>query len=106
MGESPSEAVEREVEEESGYRVRAVRLLALWDRDKHPHPPMSFHVYKIVFQCGLLGGDPLAASMEIEEVGFFAKDALPELSLKRVTPQQIERLTKLTADHCEPADFD
>jgi hypothetical protein len=44
--------------------------------------------------------------METEEVGFFAIDALPELSLKRVTPQQIERLTKLAADHCESADFD
>ena len=106
VGESPSEAVEREVEEESGYRVGAVRLLALWDRDKHPHPPMPFHVYKVCFLCELLSGDPLAASMETEEVGFFAKDALPELSSKRVTPQQIERLTKLAADHCEVADFD
>ncbi len=39
VGESPSEAVEREVREESGYEVRAVRLLALWDRDKHGPPP-------------------------------------------------------------------
>ena len=57
VGESPSEAVEREVEEESGYRVGAVRLLALWDRDKHPHPPMPFHVYKVCFLCGHLGGE-------------------------------------------------
>ena len=58
VGESPSESVEREVKEESGYEVRAVRLLALWDRDKHPHPPLPFHVYKLVFQCELLGGRP------------------------------------------------
>jgi ADP-ribose pyrophosphatase YjhB (NUDIX family) len=106
VGESPSEAVEREVEEESGYRVHAVRLLALWDRNKHPHPPMPFHVYKVCFLCELLSGDPLAASTETEEVGFFAKDALPELSLKRVMPQQIERLIELAADHSESADFD
>ena len=106
VGESPSEAVEREVEEESGYRVHAVRLLALWDRNKHPHPPMPFHVYKVYFLCELLSGDPLAASMETEEVSFFAKDALPELSLKRVMPQQIERLTELAADHSGSADFD
>jgi ADP-ribose pyrophosphatase YjhB (NUDIX family) len=106
VGESPSEAVEREVEEESGYQVHAVRLLALWDRNKHPHPPMPFHVYKVCFLCELLSGDPLTASMETEEVGFFAKDALPELSLKRVMPQQIERLTELAADHSESADFD
>ena len=106
VGESPSEAVEREVEEESGYRVGAVRLLALWDRDKHPHPPMPFHVYKVCFLCELLSGDPLAASMETEEVGFFAKDALPELSLGRVTSGQIERLIERATNRGGMADFD
>jgi len=43
VGESPSEAVEREVFEESGYRVRAVRLLARFcDRGKRQHPPAPF----------------------------------------------------------------
>ena len=116
VGESPSEAVEREVKEESGYRVRAVRLLALWDRDKHPHPPMPFHVYKIVFQCELLGGEllggevlgdaPLAASTETDGVGFFPKEALPELSLGRVTSGQIERLIERATDRGGTADFD
>ena len=106
VGESPSESVEREVKEESGYEVRAVRLLALWDRDKHPHPPMPFHVYKLYFQCELLGGDPLTTSTETEGVGFFSKDALPELSLGRVTPQQIERLIELAADSEGSTAFD
>jgi ADP-ribose pyrophosphatase YjhB (NUDIX family) len=107
VGESPSEAVEREVEEESGYRVGAVRLLALWDRDKHPHPPMPFHVYKVCFLCELLGGDPLAAtSTETEGVGFFPKEALPELSLGRVTSGQIERLIERAIDGGGAADFD
>jgi ADP-ribose pyrophosphatase YjhB (NUDIX family) len=106
VGESPSESVEKEVKEESGYEVRAVRLLALWDRDKHPHPPMAFHVYKIVFHCELLGGDPLVASTETEGVDFFSKDALPELSLGRVTPQQIERLIELATDSEGSAAFD
>ena len=34
-GESPAEATEREVWEEAGYRVRATRLLALYDRSRH-----------------------------------------------------------------------
>jgi len=84
VGESPSESVEREVKEESGFDVRAVRLLALWDRDKHP--PTRFHIYKLIFQCELLGGDPLTTSMETEGVDFFPKDALPELSLSCITP--------------------
>jgi ADP-ribose pyrophosphatase YjhB (NUDIX family) len=106
VGESPSESVVREVKEESGYEVRAVRLLALWDRDKHPHPPMPFHVYKLVFQCVLLGGDPLTTSIETEGVGFFPKHALPELSLSRVTPQQIQGLIQRTTDSEQSADFD
>jgi ADP-ribose pyrophosphatase YjhB (NUDIX family) len=106
VGESPSESVEREVKEESGFDVRAVRFLALWDRDKHPHPPIPFHVYKLVFQCELLGGDPLTTSMETEGVGFFPKDTLPNLSLSRVTPQQILRLIELTTNSDQSADFD
>ena len=106
VGESPSESVEREVKEESGFDVRAVRLLALWDRDKHPHPPTPFHVYKLVFRCELLGGDPLTTSTETEGVGFFPKDALPELSLSRVTPQQIQGLIERAVDGQQSADFD
>ncbi len=100
VGESPSDSVEREVREESGYEVHAVKLLALWDRNKHAHPPMPFHVYnKIVLQCELLGGEPLGASTETDGVGFFSKDALSKLSLGRVTPQQIVRLTELAIDN-------
>lgn len=106
VGESPSESVQREVKEESGYEVRAVRLLALWDRDKHPHPPIPFHVYKLHFQCELLGGSPLARSTETEGVGFFFESALPELSLGRVTPQQIERLVDLATSSEGAAAFD
>jgi hypothetical protein len=53
-----------------------------------------------------LGGDPLAGSTETKEVGFFPKDALPELSLSRVTPQQIERLIELATDSEGSAAFD
>ncbi len=43
IGESPSEAVEREVREESGYEVRAVKLAALWDRRRHSRTPHVWH---------------------------------------------------------------
>lgn len=106
VGESPSESVEREVREESGYEVRAARLLALWDRDKHPHPPLPFHVYKVVFYCELRGGTPLAASTETDGVGFFDRDSLPELSLGRITPEQVVWLVERAADRDGTADFD
>jgi ADP-ribose pyrophosphatase YjhB (NUDIX family) len=88
VGQSAAESVEREVREESGYIVKAVKLLACWDRNKHPHPPIPFHAYKLVFRCELLGGSP-GATLETAEVGFFAEDQIPELSLTRTLPEQI-----------------
>ena len=43
--ESPKESVEREVFEESGFITEAVRVLAVYDRDKQGHtPPFPFHI--------------------------------------------------------------
>src|SRR5690349_9319910 len=62
VNDSPSEAVEREILEESGFKAKAKRLLALYDRAKHPHqPPFAFHVYKIFVECELLGGSAIVS---------------------------------------------
>src|SRR5918911_4657285 len=58
VGESPAEAAVREVFEESGYRVRPVRLISALDRDRHGHPPIPYHVYKLVFLCEILDETP------------------------------------------------
>jgi len=49
VNESPSEAAIRETKEETGYNVSAIKLLALWDKQKHDHPPRWPHVYKCFF---------------------------------------------------------
>ncbi|NPV09710.1 MAG: NUDIX hydrolase [Anaerolineae bacterium] len=105
VGDSPSEGVEREVREESGYEVRAVKLLALYDRNKHPHPPHPQHIYKLFFLCQLLGGEP-RESIETAGVGFFAEDELPELSLTRVLPEQIHRFFEHLRHPEWPTEFD
>ena len=88
VGQSAAESIEREVREESGYVVRAVKLLACWDRNKHPHPPIPVHAYKLVFRCELLGG-AAAASAETTGADFFPEDQIPQLSLTRTLPEQI-----------------
>jgi ADP-ribose pyrophosphatase YjhB (NUDIX family) len=89
VNDSPSEAVVREIREESGFLTRATRLIALFDRSKHAHqPPLPFHVYKVFIACELLGGSA-QTSNETSEVGFFDPDRLPPLSIGRVTPDQI-----------------
>ncbi|WP_375515563.1 NUDIX hydrolase [uncultured Nostoc sp.] len=105
VGESPSEVVVKEVYEESGYQARAIKLLAVYDRDKQGHPPFPFYVYKLFFKCELIGGSP-SSSIETEEVGFFAEHALPELSIGRVTPAQITRLFQHYRQPDLPTDFD
>jgi ADP-ribose pyrophosphatase YjhB (NUDIX family) len=103
--ESPSAAVVREVYEESGYQTRALKLLALYDKNKHAHPPSPYHVYKLCFHCELLGGDP-SHSKETDGVAFFQIDALPTLSLSRVLPTQITRLFELSQHPEWPTEFD
>jgi ADP-ribose pyrophosphatase YjhB (NUDIX family) len=105
VGQSAAESVEREVREESGYLVKAVKLLAVWDRNKHPHPALPFHVYKMLFRCELLGGVP-AASAETTEVGFFGPDEIPALSLTRVLPDQIRFVFEALRDPKAPTVFD
>jgi ADP-ribose pyrophosphatase YjhB (NUDIX family) len=105
VGESPAEATEREVYEESGYRARAVKLLALYDRNRHGHTPYIFHIYKVFFRCELLGGEP-TQSIETAGVGFFREDSLPELSLGRVTPDEIARFFEHLRHPDWPTDFD
>ena len=105
VGQSPAESVEREVREESGYIVKAVKLLACWDRNKHPHPSIPFHAYKLVFRCELLGGIPNTSS-ETTEVGFFAEDQIPALSVTRTLPEQIRFVFQSLRDPAAPAAFD
>lgn len=105
--ESPSEAVEREVYEESGYRVRAVKLLALYDRNKHAHPPHLFHIYKLFFLCELITDEQADSdNLETQNATFFALDDLPELSVRRVTARQIAHFFDHAAHPDWPTDFD
>lgn len=105
VGETPSEVAVKEVYEESGYRTRAVKLIAVYDRDMQGHPPFPHSVYKLFFLCELLGGSP-SPSIETEEVGFFPEDGIPELSLGRVTPAQINRVFEHYRHPELPTDFD
>lgn len=102
--QSPSENVEREVWEESGYKVKATRLQAVYDRNKHGHHPEDpKYVYKMFFLCEIIGGSP-QTSIETSAVDFFGLNELPEISVTRVTDKQIRRMFELK--DINQADFD
>lgn len=105
VNEPPSRAAEREVWEESGYQVRAFRLLGIYDRNQHGFTPYFFHIYKIFIECELLGGEP-TNSIETGGAAFYGEDEIPELSVGRTTPQILTRMFELHRQPTAPADFD
>jgi ADP-ribose pyrophosphatase YjhB (NUDIX family) len=106
-GDSPSAAVTREILEETGYHSSAVKLIACWDRELQGHlPPLPVHVYKLFFLCRRNGAVQPPATLETLDVGWFALDALPPLSLSRINPRQLERALAHHRDPSLPTEFD
>jgi ADP-ribose pyrophosphatase YjhB (NUDIX family) len=88
IGYSPTENIIREFREETGIEVEVVRLLAVFDKKNHPHPPQPFYVYKMVFLCRAVELE-LKAGFDIEAVQFFNISNLPPLSEDRILSSQI-----------------
>lgn len=105
VNESPSQAVEKEIEQESGFRARAVKLAALYDRQRHGHGPTLHHSWKAFLLCEITGG-AARGSYETDAVDFFDPAHLPEMSLGRSTPRQVARMLEHWLDRRLPADFD
>jgi ADP-ribose pyrophosphatase YjhB (NUDIX family) len=104
--DSPREAAERECREESGYEVRVQRLIALRDRRRHAYQPRHLGgIYKLLFLGEVTGGEA-QVSDETTDVGFFALDALPPLSLARTLPEDIELAHRYCVDPALLPTFD
>ncbi len=108
----PSVNTEREVLEEGGYSVKAVKLMACYDRDVQGHPPYIYHIYKLFFICELLDDNPVPSpqgDLESSEARWFAEADLPpdgELSIGRVTRRQLQRCFAHYRDASLPTEFD
>ncbi|SIS02440.1 ADP-ribose pyrophosphatase YjhB, NUDIX family [Peribacillus simplex] len=105
IGLTPSEVAVKEVKEESGFDVKAIKLLGVLDKKCHPHPPSLYHVYKIFILCEIIGGQP-KEGIETIAVEFFAENELPSLSITRNTESQIELAFKHLHNPQEPVYFD
>jgi ADP-ribose pyrophosphatase YjhB (NUDIX family) len=105
VGDTPGGVAERETREESGYAVRARKMVAVFDKSRHEHPPSLYYTYKMLVLCELLGGEA-RESHETNGVGFFSREALPDLDLERATPGQLAVAFAHHADPARPTDFD
>ena len=94
VGYTPYEAVVKEVQEETGLIAKPVRLLALFDKQRHPHPPHPWYVYKAFIQCEVVGGSLLDETSETEGARWFRRQDVPalELSTERTTHSQLQTM--------------
>lgn len=104
LGNAPASVAEREVWEESGYRVKAEKVVAVIDANRIE--PMEFyHAFKIIFLCRLIDGEP-RTSNETMGVGFFDLNNLPPLSLFRTNEDMLREVFAHIQDPSRPAAFD
>ena len=81
---------EKELWEETGIWGRAIRLVAVQDRNTRNHPPALFNMANHLVLCAPVGEiGPFQPNLETKERGFFDLDALPPLDTKRTTEEQI-----------------
>lgn len=78
----------KEVREEAGLDVRAERIIAVQDRNRHNPPPYPYGICKVFVLCALLGG-AFQENSETTESGYFPRDGLPPLALEKCTPEQV-----------------
>jgi ADP-ribose pyrophosphatase YjhB (NUDIX family) len=105
VNDTPSSAILKEIEQESGFTARITKLAAVYDRNKRNYPAYLFHSWKIFFLCEITGG-AARTSYETTAVEFFPLSQLPELSTGRTTAEQIQRMYQHHLHPDLPTEFD
>jgi len=105
VGDTPSGGAEREVSEEAGFRVKATKVIGVYDANRGGSLDL-FHAFKIVFFCTLIDGTA-RPSLETSDVAFFGRDEIPaQLSGFRTTPRHIRDAFAAQMDPLQPTIFD
>ncbi|MEN8118495.1 MAG: NUDIX hydrolase [Bacteroidota bacterium] len=102
---SPGEVAEKECFEEAGLKAKAIRLLAIMDKQKQNMPPAFEYVYKIFILCEKLD-DNISTGSETTDVDWFDENNLPELSQPRNTEKQIKMMFQYYRGERTEAYFD
>jgi ADP-ribose pyrophosphatase YjhB (NUDIX family) len=82
VGDYPSEVAIRETKEESGYDVKPIKIIGVFDANRTGRRLEFFHAFKIIFLCELIGGEA-KTSDETLDVKFFSFNELPPLSMNQ-----------------------
>jgi ADP-ribose pyrophosphatase YjhB (NUDIX family) len=79
----------KEVREEAGLDVAAVKLIAVQDRNRHNKPQYAYGIAKAFVLCELIDGS-FVENSETLKSGYFGLDELPPLALEKTTEAQIK----------------
>jgi ADP-ribose pyrophosphatase YjhB (NUDIX family) len=104
LGNSPASVAEREVWEESGFRVKAEKVVAVIDANRID-PLEFYHAYKLIFLCRLLDGEA-RTSHETLAVDFFDPNHLPPLSVYRTDEAMLQEVFAHVENPNRPTAFD
>ena len=105
IGSTPSEVVIKEIKEETGIDAEIIRLLTVYDKQCHPHPPEPYYIYKLTFFCKAVGGQ-LQSGFDMMDTAYFSLNNLPELSEDRILKSQLEHFFKLVKEEITEVYFD
>lgn len=86
-GETPAEAIRREVREETGLKIEPERLIGVLGGQAYRHIYPNGDVVEplaVVFACRILGGQlqqQVGSESDIQSLKFFTQAQLPDLNL-------------------------
>ena len=105
VGELPSQAIMREIREESGFEAVPKKVIGIYDANRGGIPLEFYHAYKIVFFCDIVGGHA-RPSEETLAVDFFSFENLPPLSRFRTNDRHLAEIRAHLMEEIRPTAFD
>lgn len=80
---------EKEVKEEAGLNVKAIRIIAIQDRNLHNIPLYAYNVCKVFVLCEIESGY-FRPNIETDESAYFGLKKLPILAKEKNNEEQIK----------------
>ena len=104
--ESVKSNTEKEVREETGLNVKAVKIISIQDRNKHNKPVNAYGVCKIFVLCEVINGK-FVENIETTEIRYFSLQDLPHnLAEEKTNKEQIEMCFKAYLNENWQTQFD
>ena len=96
----------KEVKEEAGLDVKATKIIAVQDRNKHNRPIYAYGICKIFVMCEIIGGE-FKENIETTEMKYFALDELPKnFANEKCTKEQVKMCFEARDDEDWKVQFD